>query len=111
MRILTAETHSPTRYGSDAVTLARAGAPAEGQTYVHIASFEAGGLLGRHPAVGWQLLTVVAGAGTVAGGDGVHVPLVAGQAVLWEPGEEHETIATEPMTAVIVESEAPPVPG
>jgi quercetin dioxygenase-like cupin family protein len=107
VRILTAETHSPTRFGSHGVTLARAGAPEEGQVYVHVATFEPGGTLGRHPAVGWQLLTVVAGAGTVAGGDGVHVPIGPGQAVLWEPGEEHETIAIEPMKAVIVESKGP----
>jgi quercetin dioxygenase-like cupin family protein len=106
--MFTVETHGPTRFGSHGVTLARTGAPAEGKTYVHVASFEPGGTLGRHPAVGWQLLTVVAGAGTVAGGDGVHVPIEPGQAVLWEPGEDHETIATGPMTAVIVESDAPP---
>lgn len=105
--MLTAETHRPDRYGSRGVTLARAGAPAEGGAHVHVATFEPGGTLGRHPTVGWQLFTVVAGAGTVAGGDGVHVPIEAGHAVLWKPGEEHETIATGPMTAVIVSSGAP----
>jgi quercetin dioxygenase-like cupin family protein len=63
----------------------------------------AGGLIGRHPAVGDQLFLVTAGAGSVQGGNGEWVDVAAGQGVLWRSGEEHTTRAAQDLTAVVVE--------
>ncbi len=67
------------------------------------AEFEPGGVIGRHPAVGRQALAVITGAVEVWGGDGHAVDLAAGQLVLFEPGEEHETRAITPATVAIME--------
>jgi mannose-6-phosphate isomerase-like protein (cupin superfamily) len=64
------------------------------------------GILGRHPAATAQLFCVVDGVGEVSGADGVAVSIRAGQAVLWEAGEAHQTTTRTGLTAVIVEVEA-----
>jgi quercetin dioxygenase-like cupin family protein len=64
-----------------------------------------GGVVGRHPAVVAQLFTVVRGAGWVSGADGLRKVISAGEAVLWEQGEEHESGSDEGMTALVVEAE------
>jgi hypothetical protein len=53
---------------------------------------------------------VVSGEGWAAGRDGHAVPLVSGDAVLWEPGEEHASGSSTGMVAVLVQSPVPPVP-
>ena len=63
-----------------------------------------GGVVGRHPAVAAQLFVVVSGTGWVSGSDGDRVPIRAGEAVAWEPGEEHESGSDEGMTALVVEA-------
>ena len=65
-----------------------------------------GGVVARHPAVVAQLFVVVSGNGWVSGADGAREGISAGQAVLWEPGEEHESGSDEGMTALVVEAEA-----
>jgi quercetin dioxygenase-like cupin family protein len=65
-----------------------------------------GGRMARHPATVRQLLVVVDGSGWVSGRDGREEPIGAGEAVVWEPGEEHETRSAEGLTAVIVQSDA-----
>jgi hypothetical protein len=84
---------------------------ASGRTTVHLARIGPGGGIGRHPATGWQLFAVVDGAGWVAGGDGVRRPIAGADrdAVLWSPGEEHESGSAEGMLAVLVESPGRPV--
>ena len=77
---------------------------------VHIATYEAGSLLGRHPAGLWQLLGIVSGAGWAEGADGERVDLGRGDAVLWAPGEEHASGSSAGMVAVIVQSRVPPLP-
>jgi hypothetical protein len=74
----------------------------------HIVVIEVGrgGLVARHPAVGAQLFAVVAGSGWVSGGDGVREPIEAGEAVLWEPGEDHESGSDAGMTVLVVEAES-----
>jgi quercetin dioxygenase-like cupin family protein len=69
-------------------------------TVLHVA---AGGEIGRHPAPVEQLFVVASGRGAVSGGDGTWQPVAAGQAVVWEAGEEHTTRADEDLTAVVVE--------
>jgi quercetin dioxygenase-like cupin family protein len=65
-----------------------------------------GGIVARHPAVGAQLFVVVRGSGWVSGADGAREEIGAGEAVLWEPGEEHESGSDEGMTALVVEADA-----
>jgi len=62
-----------------------------------------GGSIGRHPAAAPQLLAVVAGRGTVSGGDGTGRQVGPGYAALWEAGEEHGTTTDEGLTAVCIE--------
>jgi quercetin dioxygenase-like cupin family protein len=65
-----------------------------------------GGVVGRHPAVGAQLFTVVRGSGWVSGGDGEREAIAAGEAVLWGPGEEHESGSEDGMSVLVVEAES-----
>jgi quercetin dioxygenase-like cupin family protein len=68
--------------------------------------FAPGGRLGRHPAGSPQLFAVVSGAGWVAAADGHRRPVAAGDAVLWERGEAHESGAGgAAMIAVVVQAE------
>ena len=74
----------------------------------HVVVIEVGpeGVVARHPAVGAQLFAVVRGSGWVSGGDGERKSIEAGQAVLWEPGEEHESGSGDGMTVLVVEAES-----
>ena len=63
-----------------------------------------GGEIGRHPAAMDQLFVVLAGRGSVCGGDGTWQSVEAGQAVLWAAGEEHTTRADEPLVAIVIEA-------
>jgi len=69
---------------------------------VDVLTFEVGAVLWRHPTRLWQLFSVVLGAGWASGADAVHVPVAAGDCVLWEPGEEHESGSDEGMVVVVV---------
>lgn len=62
-----------------------------------------GGVIGPHPALGRQLLVVLVGEAEVAGAEGTVRRVTAGQAVVWEPGESHETRTAGGMSAMIVE--------
>jgi quercetin dioxygenase-like cupin family protein len=64
-----------------------------------------GGRVGRHPAAAQQLFAVMRGSGWVAGGDGVRQEIRAGEVVLWEAGEEHESGSDLGLTALIVEAD------
>ena len=68
-------------------------------------SLRPNGVIGRHPAVGRQLLVVLDGDAWVSGSDGVARELSPGQAAVWEPGESHETRSTGGLTALIVEGD------
>jgi quercetin dioxygenase-like cupin family protein len=65
-----------------------------------------GGVVARHPAVVSQLFVVIRGSGWVSGFDGQREPIEAGGAVLWEPGEEHESGSEGGMAVVVVEAES-----
>ena len=65
-----------------------------------------GGVLGAHPATTRQLLLVVAGSGWVRSGAEEQRRIMTGQAVYWEPGEEHETATDTGLTAIILESDS-----
>ncbi len=68
---------------------------------MHIA---AGGAVGYHQAVARQLFLIVRGEGWVAAGEErTRVPLRAGDAALWEPGEWHEAGSNDGMTTIVIE--------
>jgi quercetin dioxygenase-like cupin family protein len=71
--------------------------------HVSLLRLEAGGVIGRHPAVGVQLLVVLDGRAKVSGEYGVPAEVTPGQAVVWEPGENHETRSENGATALVVE--------
>ena len=75
------------------------------EAHVVVIELGAGGNVGRHPAAGQQLFAVLRGSGWVAGGDGVSQELRAGEAVLWEAGEEHESGSDLGLTALVVEAD------
>jgi quercetin dioxygenase-like cupin family protein len=98
-------------FGSSGVSMtapARVAADVSGFA-VDIATFEAAAVLGRHETRLWQLFALVSGEGWASGTDGVRMALAAGDAVLWEPGEMHETGTDTGMVAVIVQSPVNPV--
>jgi quercetin dioxygenase-like cupin family protein len=76
----------------------------EGRTQIVTLHLEAGGRLGRHPAVVNQLLMVVAGTGWVSGEDGSRTSIGPGRAAFWVAGEEHETGTDTGLIAVVIES-------
>jgi quercetin dioxygenase-like cupin family protein len=76
------------------------------EAHVVVIEIAPGGVVGRHPAGATQLFAVVRGTGWVSGDDGERAPIHAGEAVLWEPGEEHESGADEGMTVLVVEAES-----
>ncbi len=77
-----------------------------GDAHVAVIEVGAGGVVARHPAVGAQLFAAVNGSGWVSGADGEREPIRAGEAVLWEPGEEHESGTEQGMTVLVVEAES-----
>ena len=90
------------RFGSDFV-IARLAHPEE----LHVACMylAPGGLVGHHPAVTYQLFAVVRGDGWVQGEDGPRVPIRAGEAALWEPGEHHGAGTEGGMTVIVIEGD------
>lgn len=98
-----AESRAIDRFGSAGFAVAPLARTGSGQ--VVCARLDPGGRIGRHPAVGRQLLAVVAGTAIVSGADGIEQRLSSGDAVVWEPGEEHETRTDEGLTAIIVEGD------
>jgi quercetin dioxygenase-like cupin family protein len=65
----------------------------------------AGGRIVRHPATVPQILAVLEGEGRVSGADGKLEAIVAGDAVFWTAGEEHETISDGGLTALVLEAD------
>jgi hypothetical protein len=90
-------------FGSVGFTLAPLASVSGGRVAgVHV---EAGGLIGRHPSVGRQVLAVIGGSALVSGADGVEHAIGAGVAAVWEDGEEHETRTVDGFTGVVVEGD------
>ena len=77
-----------------------------GDAHVVVIDVGRDGVVARHPAVGAQLFAVVRGSGWVSGGEGERESIEAGEAVLWGPGEEHESGSEEGMTILVVEAES-----
>lgn len=64
-----------------------------------------GGVIGRHPALGRQLLVVLSGEADVSGADSIVRKIGPGEAAVWEPGEEHETRTSTGLVALVVEGD------
>jgi quercetin dioxygenase-like cupin family protein len=64
-----------------------------------------GGVVGYHRAASHQLFAVE-GEGWVRGAGPDRIPIQAGQAALWESGEEHEAGTDTGMVAIVVEGDA-----
>jgi len=94
--------HSVEAHGSLGFTLR--GVIRSEQAHVAVAILAPDGLIGRHAATVTQLFVVVEGAGWAAGADAERVEVAAGDAVLWEAGEEHEAGTDAGMVALVVES-------
>lgn len=90
-------------FGSRAAIITRLARSQAADLRLHCVYLAAGGLIGRHPASGPQLLCVLAGAGQVCGQDEVWQALAAGQAAFWEAGEWHATRSAAGLTALIAE--------
>ena len=75
-----------------------------GEFRAHVVEVAPGGLLGAHPTKLWQLFCVLTGEGWVSTEGGPRERIVAEQAVLWAPGETHESGSRDGMTALIVQA-------
>ncbi len=75
------------------------------ETHLVAVSLRPGGVIGRHPAAGRQLLVVLTGDAVVSGSDGEAVAIGPGQAAVWEPGEPHETRSVTGVSALVVEGD------
>jgi hypothetical protein len=64
------------------------------------------GLVGYHPATTYQLFAVIEGDRWVRADGSERIPIRAGQAAFWQPGERHEAGTDAGMTAIVVETEA-----
>lgn len=93
-------------HGSRGFSVAAFGLTAE--AHLVTVTLTPGGVIGRHPAAGRQLLVVLAGEAVVSGGSdgsGEEVTVGPGHAVVWEPYEPHETRTTDGLTALVLEGE------
>lgn len=109
MEFISLLTGEEDRFGTRHVRLWQAGIiDGAEQTRVHVARFEKDSLLGRHPTKIWQLFMVIAGSGWVSGEDQIRYPISMGQAVLWHPGEEHDSGSEIGMSVLILASSTDP---
>jgi len=94
-----------TEHGSNGLFVLEAARVAEADALrVHVADVEAGGLLGLHPTRLWQLFCVLSGSGWVRLEHQKRQTIAARQAVLWAPGDIHESGSETGMTVLIVTS-------
>ncbi|MDP2775235.1 MAG: cupin domain-containing protein [Nocardioides sp.] len=93
-------------HGSRGFTITALGLTAD--AHLVAVTLAPGGVIGRHPAAGRQMLVVLTGDATVSGGSdgsGEAVTVGPGQAAVWEPHEPHETRTSGGLTALVVEGE------
>ncbi len=111
MRVLTAPAGGLAAYGSTGASLVRAALVEQPQDGfgVDVVRLEPGGAIGRHPTRLWQLFLVVSGSGWVSGADGDRRGVAAGEAAVWEPGEEHASGTDTGLTAVVVQCRVHPL--
>lgn len=76
-----------------------------GAAQATVARLAARGVIGRHDAVGAQLLAVLEGTAIVSGADGTEHEIGPGRAAIWDAGESHETRTTTGLVALILEGD------
>lgn len=106
MRILdlSAAAHRPVEaHGSTGFSIGAIGLTAE--SHLVTVTLRPGGVVGRHPAAGRQLLVVLEGDAHVSGSHGEPVTITPGQAAVWEPHELHETRTTSGLLALVIEGD------
>ncbi|WP_170981405.1 cupin domain-containing protein [Nocardioides dongxiaopingii] len=106
MRILDlgAAAHRPVEAnGSVGFSIGAIGITAE--THLVTVTLRPGGVVGRHPAAGRQLLVVLSGDASVSGSNGDPVGIGPGEAAVWEPNELHETRTTSGLVALVIEGD------
>lgn len=74
-------------------------------SHVGIMELKGNGLVGYHEAAVPQILIVLEGEGWVRGAGETKEKVKAGDVVLWEKGEGHETTTDKGMKAIFIESE------
>lgn len=89
------------RFGSVGFTIAPLGRL--DAAHVAVARLSPGGVIGRHDAVGGQLLAGIEGSAVVSGADGVEHEIGPGRAAVWDAAENHETRTTTGVVALIIE--------
>ncbi|MBE5104939.1 cupin domain-containing protein [Bacillus thuringiensis] len=77
----------------------------QGNVHIGAMHLQVNGMIGYHEAVVSQLLLIVDGEGYVCGADKEKVKVEAGQSVLWEKGEPHETSTENGLVAIVMEGE------
>ncbi len=111
MRVLTPPARALASFGSTGASLVRAALverPQDGFA-VDVVRLAPGGSIGRHRTWLWQLFLVVEGSGWGSGADGRPRSLGAGEAALWEPGEEHASGTDDGLLAVVVQCRVCPL--
>jgi quercetin dioxygenase-like cupin family protein len=110
MKLGAARSTSIDRFGSHGVDVGPiARTDASEVVSVVLATISPGGEIGRHTTRVWQVFYVTAGSGWVTGEEGDRVPISAGMAASFTPGEEHGSGSDEGLVACIVESSTDPV--
>lgn len=74
-------------------------------SHVGIMDLGENGLVGYHEATVRQMLVVIEGEGWVCAEDERKVKVTAGDVVIWDKGEGHETSTDKGMIAFVIESE------
>jgi quercetin dioxygenase-like cupin family protein len=90
-------------HGSKGLTVGAFGLTAD--AHLVAVRLKPGGVIGRHPAAGRQLLVVLEGDAKVSGVGGEPVDIGPGQAAVWEPYEAHETSSETGLVAMVIEGD------
>jgi hypothetical protein len=78
-------------------------ADGRGEVHMYLLRLDAGGEIGLHEAGFGQLLIVMAGAGWVAGADGVRHAITVGQGAVIVRGEQHAKGSDMGMIALMIQ--------
>ena len=98
-----AESAPPVTEFESRATRARHVADGSGESHVYVVHFDAGGVIGPHPAGFGQLFVALSGSGWVAGADGQRHSLKVGQAAVIDRGEIHSKGSDVGLEAVMIQ--------
>lgn len=100
-----ASAFSPSDKLLESVSIVPLSAPMTSGANFQAAIFRLGvnGRIHRHPASVPQILAVLEGRGEVCGHEGIFEPVMMGDAVFFDEGEEHETRTSGGLVALVLE--------